>query len=196
MGDTRKWDLDSLVPKENIVITLRLALPTHHVRLVLTLATLSVIGATALTTLLYRRNRPVRPTVSNQTDAKTGDLSHARVQYGRLPLTFEVNAGQTDKRVKFVSRMSGGNLFLTHKEAVLTLKTTTSQNAKTAKSEIAEIGDSSVRAAFSSVRFQLLDANQNPEVIGQDELAGKSNYFIGDNPAGWRTNIPNYAKVR
>src|SRR5262249_43002975 len=109
---------------------------------------------------------------------------------------FEVNAGQTDKRVKFVSRMSGGNLFLTHKEAVLTLKTTTSQNAKTAKSEIAEIGDSSVRAAFSSVRFQLLDANQNPEVIGQDELAGKSNYFIGDNPAGWRTNIPNYAKVR
>src|SRR5438105_1891527 len=27
-------------------------------------------------------------------------------------------------------------------------------------------------------------------------LAGTSNYFIGRDPKKWRTNIPNYAKVR
>ena len=42
--------------------------------------------------------------------------------YGKLPLSFEVNQGQTDSRVKFVSRGSGYNLFLTANEAVLSLR--------------------------------------------------------------------------
>jgi hypothetical protein len=42
-------------------------------------------------------------------------------QYGKLPLSFEVNQGQTDGRVKFLSRTSEYSLFLTADEAVLTL---------------------------------------------------------------------------
>src|SRR5262249_11951127 len=42
--------------------------------------------------------------------------------YGKLPLSFEVNRGQTDARVKFLSRGSGYSLFLTGNEAVLALK--------------------------------------------------------------------------
>src|ERR1700750_3095135 len=42
--------------------------------------------------------------------------------YGRLPLSFEANQGQTDSRVKFLSRGQGYSLFLTQKEAVLALK--------------------------------------------------------------------------
>jgi hypothetical protein len=42
--------------------------------------------------------------------------------YGRLPLSFEANRGQTDPQVKFVSRGRGYPLFLTrHAEAVLVL---------------------------------------------------------------------------
>ena len=33
--------------------------------------------------------------------------------YGKLPLSFEINKGQTDSRVKFLSRGSGYSLFLT-----------------------------------------------------------------------------------
>ncbi len=40
---------------------------------------------------------------------------------GKLPLQFEVNEGQTDKPVKFLSRGSGYSLFLTANEAVLAL---------------------------------------------------------------------------
>ena len=41
--------------------------------------------------------------------------------YGKLPLGFELNQGQTDARVKFLSRGAGYNLFLTSTEAVLSL---------------------------------------------------------------------------
>jgi hypothetical protein len=42
--------------------------------------------------------------------------------YGKLPLNFEINKGQTDAQVKFVSRGSGYSLFLTGNEAVLALR--------------------------------------------------------------------------
>jgi hypothetical protein len=42
--------------------------------------------------------------------------------YGKLPLSFEANQGQTDRRVKFLSRGSGYSLFLTGSEAVLSLR--------------------------------------------------------------------------
>jgi hypothetical protein len=39
--------------------------------------------------------------------------------YGRLPLSFAANHGQTDSQVKFLSRTGGYTLFLTGDEAVL-----------------------------------------------------------------------------
>jgi hypothetical protein len=42
--------------------------------------------------------------------------------YGKLPLSFEANQGQTDKSVKFLSRGSGYGLYLTPTETVLTLR--------------------------------------------------------------------------
>ena len=41
-----------------------------------------------------------------------------------------------------------------------------------------------------------MGANPNPKIVGMDELPGKSNYFIGNDPKKWRTNVPNYAKVK
>src|SRR5215468_5541442 len=41
--------------------------------------------------------------------------------YGRLPLSFERNQGQTDTEVKFLSRGKGYTLFLTPTEAVLSM---------------------------------------------------------------------------
>src|SRR5258708_36709264 len=41
--------------------------------------------------------------------------------YGKLPLSFEANRGQTDGRVQFLSRTSGDSLFLSGDKAVLPL---------------------------------------------------------------------------
>ena len=38
-------------------------------------------------------------------------------------------------------------------------------------------------------------ANPQAEMVGLDKLPGIVNYFIGDDPSKWRTNIPTYQKV-
>src|SRR5688572_19610321 len=50
--------------------------------------------------------------------------------YGKLPLSFEANQGQTDQRVKFLSRGTGYTLFLTSSEAVLSLRKPGSTNSR------------------------------------------------------------------
>jgi hypothetical protein len=59
--------------------------------------------------------------------------TQARVaeSYGKLPLSFEANHGQTDARVKFLSRGSGYSLFLTGDEAVLALSGKKADASKT-----------------------------------------------------------------
>src|SRR6185369_11229592 len=47
------------------------------------------------------------------------NLSSITANYGKLPMSFEANKGQTDQRVRFLSRGSGYSLFLTSTEAVL-----------------------------------------------------------------------------
>jgi len=46
------------------------------------------------------------------------------------------------------------------------------------------------------VRMKLVDANASAQITGRDELPGKSNYFIGNDPKKWRTNIPTYARIQ
>ena len=46
--------------------------------------------------------------------------------YGKLPLSFEPNSGQTDGDVRFLSRGPGYTLFLTGDQAVLRLKSKSS----------------------------------------------------------------------
>ena len=137
--------------------------------------------------------------------------------YGKLPLSFEANRGQTDRRVKFLSRGSGYNLFLTPTEAVLTLQNPKSeiQKSQIAANPPSLSGRSAPHPRFSStsvtpsevegsasslsptvLRMQLIGANPRPEVLGLEELPGKSHYFIGNDPKKWHTNIPHYARVR
>src|SRR5438876_11261476 len=56
--------------------------------------------------------------------ASSAEATQARLaeSYGKVPLSFEANQGQTDPRVRFLSRGSGYTLFLTSDEAVLALR--------------------------------------------------------------------------
>ncbi len=120
--------------------------------------------------------------------------------YGRLPLSFEANRGQTAAQVKFLSRGSGYSLFLTGTETVLALsRGHDSERARRTglapRSRVPEIEEKPA-AATSVLRMKLAGANAAAQVEGIDELPGKTNYFIGNDPAKWRTNVPHYAKVR
>ena len=118
--------------------------------------------------------------------------------YGKLPLRFEANHGQTDLRVKFLSRTGGYTLFLTGDEAVLALS---GKKASTNKANIVgtahtlQSGTAATKAG-GVLRMKLRNANPVANVTGVDELAGTSNYFIGNDPAKWHTDVPTYAKVQ
>src|SRR2546423_1946798 len=92
--------------------------------------------------------------------------------YGKFPLHFEANRGQIDKGVRFLSRGPGYSLYLTAGEAVLVLSKPNADAKRVA------------------LRMSLVRAARNSVVNGVDELPGKANYFIGKDPAKWRTNVP------
>jgi hypothetical protein len=109
--------------------------------------------------------------------------------YGKLPLSFEANQGQTDSQVKFLARGRGYALFLTPTEAVLSLAKPQAQaHAETSAT-------SSPEASGTVLAMQLSGANPEPQVTGNDALPGRVNYLRGKDPAHWHTQIPTYAKV-
>ena len=136
--------------------------------------------------------------------AKTPAASEPQLAeaYGKLPLSFEANQGQTDNRVDFLSRGSGYTLFLTANEAVLSLSSLQSSqraqrmtsNFLSASSAPSPVNDPNPQSTV--VRMKLVGANPSPRVSGLEELPGKSNYFLGNDPDKWRTNVPHYAKVQ
>lgn len=118
---------------------------------------------------------------------------HQVESFAKLPLSFEENKGQSPSPVKFISRGSGYTLFLTADEAIL--KLTPSKSAtKSAHSSTAQLSRHEVNSS-STLRMRLVGANAGAKVSGLDEQQGKSNYFIGNDPSKWRTNVPNYSRV-
>ncbi|HEV3279606.1 MAG TPA: SBBP repeat-containing protein [Terriglobia bacterium] len=119
------------------------------------------------------------------------DAARFRAQYGQLPLSFEANQGQADSQVKFLSRGAGYTLLLTADEAVLALKT---EGGSTQR--ISGRAPKSERRTAAALRMKLAGANLASAVTGLDALPGKSNYFLGNDPTKWRSNVTNYSRVK
>src|SRR6266702_3789637 len=100
------------------------------------------------------------------TDARVSE------SYGRLPLQFEANRGQTHKDVHFLSRGAGYSLYLTAGEAVLVLSKPNADAKRDAR-------NTQTPPKSVALRMSLVGAARKPRVTGVDELPGKANYFIG-----------------
>lgn len=114
-----------------------------------------------------------------------------------MPLQFEANHGQVDDQIKFLSRGSGYTLFLTPTESVMVLQqreTKEQGSEQQAHDPLASAEPAPIKQ--SVVRMKLEGANPSPAIDGMEQLPGIVNYFIGNDPAKWRTKIPTYAKVQ
>src|SRR5438874_2197090 len=123
-------------------------------------------------------------------------VAKANVQeaYGKLPLYFEANQGQTDSRVKFLNRGRGRSLFLTPTEAVLSLYSRPTdgegQGAGTTRHPSpgapialpAAMGHGEGQGEGAVLRMQFAGANSEARITGLDKLPGIVNYFIGKDP--------------
>ena len=99
-------------------------------------------------------------------------------RYNALPLSFEANQGQVDPQVKYLARGEGYTLFLTSGAAVLGLR------------------GSGAGTPTQWVQLILQGANTTPAIAGEEQLIGRSNYFVGSDSSKWKSNLPTFSRVR
>ncbi len=100
--------------------------------------------------------------------------------FKNLPLSFEENRGQTDQEVRYFSRNSSCTLYLTRSEAIVQFRQSSGASGGTPK----------------ALKLKLIGASSQTRLEGLNPLPGKSNYFIGNDPRDWRTDIPNFSRLR
>jgi hypothetical protein len=108
--------------------------------------------------------------------SRAPDSRKVQLAMAQLPLRFEPNQGQADRQVRFMARGAGYGLFLTPDQAILALHSSFKK--------------------ISFVHMQLAGADKTASIAGADKLPGKSNYFIGNDPAKWHHDIPQFSRVR
>ena len=128
------------------------------------------------------------PVMSSATTVTSATRNRILEKYAQLPLQFEMNQGQTDSRVRFLSRGRGYTLFLTPTEALLSVAEPVG-----ASSDAKHLDRMHNRT--SDLRMQLSGAKSDAIIAGSDELPGRSNYFIGNNPKQWHIGVPAFERV-
>lgn len=129
---------------------------------------------------LNRANSDSSRRETNQTapaPVSTGDSESLKKSINIQKNGFEENRGQFDKSVRFVSRRANQSIFLTAREAVFTMPL-----------------ENSSKQSFA-LRMEFNRANKNSTFNGLDAVAGKTNYFRGNDASKWQSEISTFAKV-
>src|SRR5688572_14539311 len=145
------------------------------------MALLALSGAIAFLTLAGKtnsRSSAAHDRANSGSRIASANPARVRETYGRLPLAFEQNRGQADEGTNFRARGAGYTLSLSATEATFLLARGSDEPLPTV------------------LRINLVGANPGAAVEGLNELEGKVNYLIGNDPAQWRTNIPTFSRVR
>ena len=165
-----------------------LRLATHSASLAVTLVLATSLGADG-----QQASTKLQPAASSRAQNSPPSIEN----YSRLPLRFEINQGQSDPHVRFLSRGFDYTLFLTGSSAVLALQQGAAAAANAAPVSATRMPTHKSDAAKTDVlRMKLAGAHENVRVSGINRLSGTVNYFIGNDPAKWHSGVPTYAGVK
>jgi hypothetical protein len=144
------------------------------------------------------RNAPsalAAPAARQTTDTPGVDRPEVMSRLSRSGLSFEPNVGQTASRVDYLARTGGGTVFLTPTAAVFSMQERSAvggqQSAGLPSPKLATPRSNAGVALY----MDIVGANPAARPVGQDPLPGKVNYFIGNDPANWHTDIPTFGRV-
>ena len=159
-------------------------------------------GMTAPSLSQAERSSVERSALHSQPAKADTKRSAIRSRALTLPLHFEANQGQATEQVDFVSRGKGYTLALKATKALLTLRQSASSTPllqhpqRDSSASGLRMTQSTEHGSNSTVvRMQLLGANEKAQATAQIPLSGKVNYFLGNDPTKWRTDIPTYARA-
>ncbi len=110
----------------------------------------------------------------------------------RLPVAFVPNVGQWENTARYVARIGAMTVFIEEKGWTFTLVERTAAKEmgkeKEPANEPAPARGVAVRMTFAGARA--------PELIAEEQLPGRHNYFLGNDPSKWRSDVPLYRVVR
>ena len=159
--------------------------------------------------------RPSGATAAHVADSRSA-VAHGQqliAAYGKLPLSFESNQGQMDQSVQFIAHGARQAILLTSAEAILNLpgvdESGQSSNSDVpaslgswgalipsmSGSEIPRPGAEARSADPRILRMTLVGARRDVQGVGMEKLSGTANYFLGNDPKNWKTNIDTYSRV-
>ncbi len=116
--------------------------------------------------------------------------------FGNIPLYFIPNRGQTDSRALFSARAEGFTLWATRVGLVFDLSGAVAP-AVLDRSRLDPVQPVPARGRDHSVTsLVFLDARPDVEVSAEGETAHRANFFLGQDSARWRTDIPTSSTIR
>ncbi len=113
-------------------------------------------------------------------------------QFLNMPLDFEKNNGQASSKYAFVAHGPTYALGISSSGLALSLHRIV-DNAKAGTDGGA---DAHAKVETSSLRINLVGAASDSLVKGLEPQPGRSNYFIGNDPARWQRNVPHFSRVQ
>lgn len=124
--------------------------------------------------------------------AGTHGVAGPSFQMGEKPtLAFEPNQGQANVQTDFVSHAGSYSVFLGATQADFLIALPAKEHGKINRATASV--SSGARSSF--VRMRLDGANANATKVALAQLPEKVNYFLGNDPSKWHTDIATYAKV-
>jgi len=109
--------------------------------------------------------------------------------------TFVPNPGIADAAILFRTLSAAGTLFFEQQQVVFPLPSRTEVHPWFSRLLGTSPSDSAKPSPPASVRLQFVGANPNTQVVGKGQLPGIVNYFLGNDPAKWKTDVPTFGSI-
>ena len=123
----------------------------------------------------------------------------------KMPLAFTKNVGQWDERVLFRANSGGATMWLTKEGVTYQFTRRIDRSGAVSAPGLANaIHPYNPTNRFSQERdsveqmiltTKFVCANPSPEVIAQGQMEYKCNYFTGNEPSKWHTDVPSYETI-
>jgi len=120
-----------------------------------------------------------------------------------IPLAFTENRGQWDDKALFKAEAGGATFWFCQDEVVYVFTRDTDELIEDGMPHGPDVPEGMpdrlnhprYKKESMVLKAEFIGANAYPEIIGESRLSHNCNYFYGNDPSKWRTDVPNYSAI-
>jgi len=114
-------------------------------------------------------------------------------------IVFTENKGQFDSRIQFEAQSKGISYLFTSSKVVLAMLSNSDESLNDTSNSERELLNKfaflETKRELHFIDIEFLNANQNTQIIGHNVKPFHYNYFLGNNPDRWRSDVKNYGSI-